>query len=396
MNPSSSKLQPVGIVIALGVAATLAWILFKTAPKTEPEEKPRLKTSVQVIELQPTSERILVTSWGTVVPAQEITIRPQVSGKILEQHKDLIPGGRLAKEDILLKIDPADYQHNLVERETDLENAQFEYELELGQQAIAKREWERLKKEIPDTDANPALALRKPHLQKAAAMVTKAKNAIARAQLDLERTTITAPFNCMVLSESVDIGQLVDSGKDIGKLVGTDSFWIQTSVQLKDLERIQVSGNPHADIGLDTGTNRKPWNGKVIRLLSDLETNSRMARILVEVEDPLGLKTPEEEHLPLLLGSYVRVDIEAGNLENVLKIPRAALREGNRIWLVKSDNRIRIAEPEILWTHEETIFISNILQNGERLIVSDLRSALPEMEVRPQLLESDSSEESAK
>ena len=387
MNPSPSKLQPVGILIALGVAAAAAWILFKTAPKTEPEEKPRSITSVQVIELQPTSERTLVTSWGTVIPAQEITIRPQVSGQIIEQHNDLIPGGRLAKDDILLKIDPAEYQLNLVEREAELANAQFEYDLELGQQAIAKREWERLKKEIPDSDANPALALRKPHLQKAAAMVTKAKNAIAQAQLDLERTTLTAPFNCMIVSESVDIGQLVDSGNDIVNLVGSDTFWIQASVQLSDLERIQVSKNPHAEIRLDTGSNRKPWNGKVIRLLSDLERNSRMARILIEVEDPLGLKKPKNDQIPLLLGSYVRVDIEAGNLENVLKIPRAALREGNRIWLVKPDNRIRIADPDILWRQEETIFISNILQDGERLIVSDLRSALPEMEVRPRLLE---------
>ncbi len=387
MNPSPSKLQPLGILIALGVAAAVAWILFKTAPKTEPEEKPRSITSVQVIELQPTSERTLVTSWGTVIPAQEITIRPQVSGQIIEQHNDLIPGGRLAKDDILLKIDPAEYQLNLVEREAELANAQFEYDLELGQQAIAKREWERLKKEIPDSDANPALALRKPHLQKAAAMVTKARNAIAQAQLDLERTTLTAPFNCMIVSESVDIGQLVDSGNDIANLVGSDTFWIQASVQLSDLERIQVSQNPHAEIRLDTGSNRKPWKGKVIRLLSDLERNSRMARILIEVEDPLGLKKPENDQIPLLLGSYVRVDIEAGNLENVLKIPRAALREGNRIWLVKPDNRIRIADPEILWRQEETIFISNILQQGERLIVSDLRSALPEMEVRPRLLE---------
>ena len=95
----------------------------------------------------------------------------------------------------------------------------------------------------------------------------------------------------------------------------------------------------------------------------------------------------KQEIYPTYETDTVEVDIEAGNLENVLKIPRAALREGNRIWLVKPDNRIRIADPEILWRQEETIFISNILQDGERLIVSDLRSALPEMEVRPRLLE---------
>ena len=91
--------------------------------------------------------------------------------------------------------------------------------------------------------------------------------------------------------------------------------------------------------------------------------------------------------IPLLLGSYVKVDIEAGNLAGVLTIPRSALREGNRLWLVGSDNLIRIAEPEILWTRPQTVLVPNILKEGERLVVSELKVALPGMEVDPQPLD---------
>lgn len=386
-------LQIAGAVLVLGFAVGAAFFLLRTAPVTAPEDHQQAAEVVQVIDLRPGSERILVTAWGTVIPSREVTIRPQVSGRVLSQHAALVPGGRIEAGQQLLTIDPADYQLALTELQADLETAKFEFDVENGLQTIAKREWEQLRADIPDADANPSLALREPHLRKIQAMVAKAENAIARAKLDLERTSLVAPFNGMVAAETVEIGQLVEPGKDICRLVGSDTFWVQATLPIADLKRIRLPDgkNPGAtvDIHLDTGNGHlDPRTGVVVRLLSDLEPNSRMARVLVEVEDPLGLKSPAAAgRVPLLLGSYVRVDIEAGRLDDVLTIPRPALREGNRLWLVGDDNRIRIAEPEILWTRQETVLVPNVLRTGERLVVSELKAALPGMEVNPRLLD---------
>tara|TARA_R110002096_G_scaffold199271_11_gene383110 strand:+ start:580 stop:1794 length:1215 start_codon:yes stop_codon:yes gene_type:complete len=394
MKPVRTIVQIVGALLVLGVAIVAALILLKTAPKVEPEEEKQAAKIVQVIDLRPSNERIYVTAWGTVIPAREVIMRPQVNGRVIGHHEALVPGGRLEMGAELVRIDPSDYEMALIESEAELENARFDFEVERGRQIIAKREWDQLRADVPDADANPSLALREPHLRKSEAMVAKAENAIERAKLDLARTRLVAPFNSMVAEESVEVGQVIESGKDICRLVGTDAFWVQTTLPINDLKRIYLpeGAQPGAgvEVYLDTGNGQaSPWSGTVVRLLSDLEPNSRMARLLVEVADPLGLQDSSGagEHIPLLLGSYVRVEIEAGRLDDVLTFPRPSLREGNRLWFVGSDNRIRIATPEVLWTRKETVFVPNVLQAGERLIVSELKAALPGMKVNPQPLE---------
>lgn len=396
MKKVKTAVQFLIALLILGGAAGAAWVLFKTAPETAAEDKKASAKIVQVIDLKPSDERIVVTAWGSVIPAREVTMQAQVDGRVVRQHESLVPGGRLEVGEELVKIDPADYEMGLVEREAELEEANFEFEVERGRQVIAQREWEQLRDELPEADTNPSLALREPHQKLAEATVTKAENAIERAKLDLERTSVTAPFNSMVVEENVEVGQLLSSGSDICRLVGTDRFWVRATLPMADLKRIRLPEGEKpgavADIHLDTGNGHdEPWSGSVVRLLADLETAGRMARILVEVEDPLDLNADEdaEGRTPLLLGSYVRVDIEAGRLTGVLTIPREALREGNRLWLVGPDKRVRIGEPEILWTREETVLVPNVLEPGEQLIVSELKAALPGMEVNPQPLDSE-------
>lgn len=377
-------------LLVLGGAGFVSFILIKTAPKTEPEEQKQASKIVQTIQLVPKDEKIVVDAWGTVVPAREVTMRPQVGGRVVEQHEALVPGGQFQEGDLLVKIDPSDYELDLVERRSDLTDAEYEFELEQGRQKIAQREWEQLRADLPESDVDPSLALREPQLRRTQAMIDKAQSSIDRAELDLSRTQVTAPFNGMVLEEDVEIGQLLDAGDDICRLVGTDTFWVQATLPIADLKRIRLpekgKDGAHAEIHLDSGNGENvPWEGKVVRLLPDLESSGRMARILVAVEDPLALKT--EGRPPLLLGSYVRVEIEAGRLTNVLSIPRPALREGNRLWMVGPDNRIRVAEPEILWTRRNTVLVPDIRKEGERLIVSQLKAAPPGMEVNPQPLE---------
>src|SRR5690606_15586491 len=169
-------------------------------------------------------------------------------------------------------------------------------------------------------------------LKRAEALIRRAESQIAIAQLNLERTSIVAPFNAMVLDESVETGQLVEPGTVVATLVGTDEFWVQASVPTDQLHHIRLprDGEPgaQASVFLELGEGRQvEHRGRVLRLLSDLEPSGRMARVLISIPDPLGLETTERS-TPLLLGSYVRVEIDAGSLDGVLAIDRAALRKG--------------------------------------------------------------------
>lgn len=397
MKVSRNIIQLVVGLAVLGVAVGIGWILMKTRPYTEAEVEQQASKIVQVVELEPGNEMIRVSAWGTVIPAREVSIQPQVGGRIIDLHEQLVPGGRLREKEELLRIEAVDYEIALAERIAEKEEAVFEMEVEEGRQVIARREWEQLRGELGSVVPDSSLALREPHLDLSKAMLERADSAIRRARLDLDRTVVRAPFNGMIVEESVEIGQVVEPGRTVCRLVGTDRFWVRATLPMSDLKRIKLPGEGKpgatANIFLDTGNgSAESRDGIVVRLLADLETAGRMARLIIAVDDPLSREAIVDGETriltPLLLGSYVRVEIEAGRLENVLAVPRLALREGDRLWLVGNDNRVRIAEPEILWTRGETVLVNNVLLDGERLVVSRLRTALPGMLVSPQQLQS--------
>lgn len=382
----STSLVASAVVLAAGLFAGL--LLIWTAPETEPEDKVRAAKVVQTIALAPGTQRIAVTAYGTVMPARQVVMQPEVGGRVVRQHSSLVAGGFVRSGEELVGIDPASYELALAERQAALEEALFELELEKGRQVVASREWRLLEQDLIEGEVNRALVLREPHLRRTEAIIRRATNEIAKAKLDLERTSVVAPFNAMVLSESVEIGQLIQPGDPICTLVGTDEFWLQATLPFSQLSRIQLpepdKSGPNARVFLDVGNGRSSavWEATVLRLLTDLEPDGRMARIVVGVQDPLGLAAPNKK-LPLLLGSYARIEIDAGELHDVLEIPRSALHEGNRIWLVDSNNEVQIREVEILWSRKESVLTANSLQPGEQLIMAGLKTALPGMKVAP-------------
>ncbi len=366
-----------------------------TAPTTEPVEKVKAAKIVQTIETAASNEPVHVRADGIVIPTREVTIKPEVRGRIVMHHEALVAGGHVSAGDELVSIDRADYELALKEHQAALEEAEFAIAVEEGRQVVAKREFSLLEKDLEASSVNKALVLREPHLERAQAMLAMAANEIARAKLTLTRTSIQAPFNAVVIEEAVEVGQLVASGDTICKLAGTDSFWVRVTIPFEDLRWIKTStgGTPgsKATVFLDKGDEgdafRAEWVGVVERLLGDLDPETRMARVLIRVDDPLGTQSTNYDSppFPLLLGNYVSVNIEAGSLDDVITIPREALHSDN-LWLVDDANELQIRPTTVLWKGKETFFVKNVLKDGEKVIVSDLRAPLPGMKVSPQSL----------
>ncbi|MGK0239743.1 MAG: RND family efflux transporter MFP subunit [Candidatus Pelagisphaera sp.] len=377
------------ILIIFVIGGGVSYVLLSTGPEITPKEKTSSAKIVQVIPMEPQVLSVAVSAAGSVIPSRKVVIKPQVSGQVIRQSESVTIGGHVRQDDELIRIDSKDYELALAEERSNLEQARFEREVESGRQVIARREWDELQADLDMGDVNQSLVLREPHLRRAEAFMEKATNDIEIAELQLSRTVIKAPFNAMVTEESVEIGQLLSPNSAICELVGTDEFWIQVTIPFSDLKWIRFpNGNQpgaEADVVLDMGNGESAtWKGRVIRLLSDLDPLGRMARLVISVEDPLGLKKQSSGKLPLLLGSYVEVKIAAGDLENTLRVPREALREGNQIWVVGPDNLLKIVQATVLWLEKETVLISNNLEKSDQLVVSDLRVALPEMKVSPQ------------
>ena len=377
------------ILLILAFSGCVSLLLIWTGPETAPEDKTSSAKIVQTIPLAPQTRSVAVSAFGSVVPSKKVVIKPQVTGQVIWQSESITIGGHVKEGDELIRIDSKDYELALAEVQSNFEQARFEREVESGRQVIAEREWNELQSDLDMEEVNKSLVLRKPHLRRAEALVEKARNDIAIAELQRSRTVITTPFNAMVIEESVEVGQLLDPGSDICELVGTDEFWIQVTIPFSQLKWVQFpeEGQPGAEaqVILDTGDGESvAWKGRVLRLLGDLDPLGRMARLVVSVTDPMNLTRKSDSSFPLLLGSYVEVKIDAGQLEDTLRIPRSALKEGNQIWVVGDDHLLKILPATVLWPEKETVLISNNLEEGDQLIVSDLPVALPGMEVAPQ------------
>jgi RND family efflux transporter MFP subunit len=226
--------------------------------------------------------------------------------------------------------------------------------------------------------------IKKPQLTAAKAMLIAEKADVEKAQLNLARTKITAPFNAMVRAKHLDIGSQVSGQDQLAELVGTDEYWIQASMPVDRLNWIMIphnSGEPGSKVRIFYRTGIE-LTGTVIKLLGELEAEGRMARILVEIKDPLGLNVTEKKRPPLLIGEYVRMEIEGRQLKNVYRIPRAALRDNTRIWLVSNDGKLEIRDVETLWRDAQTVLLTDGLQPGEQLIVSDLSKPVNGIQVQ--------------
>ncbi len=377
------------IVGIIGIAAAVAFFLIKTKPTARKKTISIGAPLVETLAASPVDERMLVQALGKVVPAREVTLFPQVSGKIEGIGAKFQPGGRFREGEELLKIDDRDYQILARQREADVSRVMLEFKMEKGRKMIAEQEWDLLSSEINPTDFGRDLALHKPQLESAEAALLSARSNLRKAQLDIERSFIKAPFNAVVVEKFVDRGQYVSPGSKLVSLVGIDEFWIQLSIPAKHLgwlkiPEINAESGSLVTILEDAQTGKKPAlrEGRIVRLLADVDPTGQMARLLVSVKDPYNLdQAGDDTRLPLLLGSYVNVVIEGSEWKGIYPIPRHILRENDRVWIAGPENRLEIRDVSVIWKTNEFAYLTG-LQPGEIVITSNIATPVSGMQLR--------------
>ena len=370
------------LVIGLALLGAQALMFFgPTVPKTPRVIKP---TFVEVLTARAQNEQAVIVAYGTVQVHQRLIVKPEISGRVVKLNPRLVIGGTLDNGVALLQIDPRDYRVAVNEQRAALAKAEFDLKVELGNQAVAKREWSLLNPSAGEVNAlSRQLALRRPHLKEKRVALAAARSRLRKARLDLQRTVLRAPFNALVLDESVEIGQLINTRSSVATLVGTDEFRVQVSVPIQQLDWISLPGAGHSqgspvlvirEIGSGESVVRR---GRVVELLGDVTQNGRMAQVLVSIDDPLELDKPAKDRQPLLLGEYVRVEIEGPELRDVIVVPRVAIREGTRVWVKNAENQLEVRPVEVVLSREETVLISQGLRDGEAIITSQVPAAIP-------------------
>ncbi len=383
------------IVILLAAAAVMVYMV-KHRVQPRKAELREMTVPVEVTPIQRETVRIRIPGQGTVTPAVQVSLKPEVSGRIISVHPDLVPGGTFRKGNVLYQIDPRDYEAMVAAAEQTVANAELILKQELARQRVAEREWNMLNGSVDASHDNGdrELTLRIPQVKQAQAAFSAATESLKQARLNLERCTVRAPFNALVVRESVDVGQVVSNQTETAVLAGTDEYWVQVSIPMEHIRWIRFPKNgdvgSSVEIQQDTGNGTLKRTGNIARLMGNMTEAGRLARVLVRIPHPL--KTTGSRDLPLLIGSFVNVEIQGRELTDVVRIPREALhsvergatgqiRTVNAVWIMDGEDRLSIREVEVDWRTENEVFIHNSLKPGEQLIVSDIPTPVEGMKL---------------
>jgi RND family efflux transporter MFP subunit len=368
---------PVGILLGGVALAAIMIASGGSAEKGTPEVKALpISTQTLIAEDLP----VPVRGTGVVTAAQQVTMVPQVSGKIIETDPRLMPGARFQAGEVFAQIDPRDHQAMLDQARSNTQRAELELALETGRGEVAQREWEMLNQ---DGTEPTALALRAPQLALAEQNVVAARGALTQAKLNMQRTRLTSPFNAVVVSENIDLGQVVGPTTVVATLVGTDQLWVTVSLPISEVDVLQFrsrdgQGSRATVLHRLAGGRIIEHTGEALQLGGALDPQTRLAQITVAVANPFDTS---DGQTPLLPGAYVEVIFDGLVANQVIRVPRSALYNGDQVW-INNAGKLAARTVQISGGDAVSVLVADGLQTGDDLVVSALSLPIEGMPVQ--------------
>lgn len=372
------KIAPLAILIA---AITVAALMISNRRMLEPSQPQPVPPAVRVLEVAPGPVQLRVHAQGTVSPRTETQLVPEVAGNVVWISPNLIPGGYFEAGETLLRIDGRDYNAAVRRAEASLARANADNELnqfeldrseELYQQQLISRS---------DYEARIRAA------KVSETSVADAELVLQTARNDLDRTILTAPFAGLVRTEQVDIGQFINRGSPIAEVYATDALEVRLPIADQQLAYLNIPLSQRGEMPIDTAPKvsltaefagrKQAWNGHLARTEAQIDPGSRMVYAIARVRaDDQTVAAPP-------VGLFVQAEIEGIAEDNIVVLPRIALRNGNQVLIVDSENRIHFREIEILRVYRDDVYVSDGLSSGELVSVSPLQTVVEGMRVQP-------------
>lgn len=384
---SKNVLIPAAIILAATLVAALLIIARPDAAEVELTIKPRL---VDVQTVHKTTRRVSVKAQGTVSPRTETTLISEVSGQVVAVAKGFVPGGFFRQGDVLLEIDRRNYETQLKRAEAAVATARSQLAQEQGRALVARQDWQKRNDTRHISPAARALALREPQLQEAQANLESALADLENAGTDLARTIIRAPYDGLVRSKLVDVGQYLSPGTALGVTFAIDEAEIRLALPENRIEYLRLpdafaGDEQSAPVYLSEENQNRHWEARLVRTEGVLDSKRRVLFAVARVTDPYGLhreQSDEDNFVPLRIGTFVDAVIEGREFPGLIQLPRNILRAGNKLWVVDEDNALQERVVETLRTDGQFIYVTAGLADGERVCITSLGPTLPGSTVR--------------
>lgn len=362
------------IASIFGAAVLIAGALGSLKPPPETKDVENVAMLVQAQVLEESAVEFSVNTQGTVQPRTETVLSAEVSGAIIEVSPKFIPGGVFTANEVLLRIDPSNYEAAVEQGAAIVRQRQIEFD---GAQKLRSQGYR----------AEAELAL-------AEAALATAKADLVRARRNLERTSIRLPYEGMVRSKEADLGQFVGVGTRLGVAFATDYAEVRLPltdsdlafVELPDAQDIAASGSatrgPRVTLSAVQRGTLQSWDARIVRSEGVIDERSRVTYAVARIDDPYRRRAGSQQSVPLPVGTFVSAAIDGLRAENVIRVPRSALRGSDRLLFIDDESRMQVRNVDVMRSDSEFAYLSGGAQSGERIIVTAIDAPINSMRVR--------------
>jgi len=370
------------ILIATSILVVIGLVAYQESQNAERKPETEKAVLVDIIEAEVTSLNFTVNSQGTVRPRTETTLVSEVSGKIVSVAPEFVAGGFFREGEVLLQIDPSDYQAGLKRAEAALASRKAKLADETARSEQALKDWQNMGKQGQPSD----LGLRKPQMADAKANVSAAEADVQKARRDLERTQITVPYDGLVRQKAVDIGQYVAPGTRLGVTFSIDSAEVRLPLTHSDLDYLELPSEtevqnkdksfPPVTLSAQRPGRTSQWQARIIRTEGVVDETSRVIYAVAQVIDPYGVlgKSHQQE---LKIGTFVNADIQGLPADDVVVLPRYVLRPDNTVLVANDDNELEILQVTVLRAEPKKVYLSEGIPGGARVVTTTLDAPVP-------------------
>ncbi len=378
------------VLPVLVIAGSIGSFAAMSALKPTPEEKEDVVKAIPVLTAIAAQDDVTlkVSVQGEVQPRTEINMVPQVSGLITYMSTKFIEGGRFNKGDLLVRIEPTEFELRVTQAKASVAQAETVVTREVSESNMARRDWDDLGRSGEPTP----LTLREPQMAEAKAQLASAKARLAETELQLARTSLYAPFTGRVTLRHVDQGEFVTAGTTLGEVYATNVMDVRLPMTNDELRRAGLSlGFETSPVGsggktpgipvtlsADVAGTYSEWQGRIVRTDSRFDSQTRVLYAYAEVRDPFGAGA--SNGVPLAPGLYVTAAIDGQKLNNVIVIPRTALRGEDKVYLAK-DDILSIKTVTVISSNRDDVILSGGIEMGDAVITSPIRSVADGMKI---------------
>jgi len=370
------KNKKINVKMLIGISIiTLVFLLsfywLKNRPTAHKKLPQKTESVVTVKLLQQQNYQMKISSIGQVYAKKQIDIKSQLAGKVIAVHKNFFIGGIVKKEEVVVQIEKKDYEIKRIQEQAKLSKAKLDWQQELGRQKIARQEYKLLEKELKGSQKK--LVLRRPQLASFRASLKSAQAAYNLSQLNLQRTSIKAPYDLIIQKIFTNIGATVRTYDSIATINGTDKYLLKSNITQKQRNQLDHKKREVMFSHLDRENQSKPYEATLISVAPQLDSKSKLVQIISEINDPLNLKQQHKNAHRVFIDSLMRVNVKGKILQNVYIIDSQHISNDGTIQTVDKKNILKIIKVQVLdLDKNKTIISSQNIPLGTFMVTSHI------------------------